>query len=321
MCYNLRGYPDRCQEPPTLHRTLSLACLCLLLAPLSQSPCAPAARPAAGSAGRSPQAATGTGATATRRTVTPARPAGAAAKPHVPRPPLLPARYRGYTLTRRNARLREKVIALTFDDGPNPAITPLVLQSLRRYNARATFFVLGQWAQEWPDLVRRTAAAGHAVESHSYSHPNEPLSMAHARRELERTEIVIEQLAGARPQLFRPPFGKVDGSLSRVAARLGYCVTKWTICGSDKPNETVSDIVQRVTQHPVSGDIVLLHDGRSHIATVKALPEVLRRLKAQGFTFVTVPRLLQLWDARKPALPAAPHQRGSRPRPAARGTV
>jgi peptidoglycan/xylan/chitin deacetylase (PgdA/CDA1 family) len=214
-------------------------------------------------------------------------------------PYILPARYRGFTITRRHMPLSEKIIALTFDDGPNAQVTPSILQTLGQYKAQATFFVMGQWAQANPRLIEREAEAGHAIESHSYSHPSEEISFAHAERELERTATAIEQTAGQRPQIFRPPFGRLDCNLTRVAIRQGYCIARWTICSSDKPNETVADLVRRVTENPMPGDIVLLHDGRSHFATAKALPEIMRRLQAKGFRFVTVPELLRMWDVAK----------------------
>jgi peptidoglycan/xylan/chitin deacetylase (PgdA/CDA1 family) len=204
--------------------------------------------------------------------------------------------------------LPEKLIALTFDDGPNPALTPVVLKTLAQYKAKATFFVLGEWAQEWPQLIEQERAAGHAIGSHSYSHANEDVNAAHAKRELERTATVLEQFAGGKPELFRPPYGYLDWSLPKVAAKSGYCVVKWTVCGSDKPTDTAAQILQAVMRSPRSGDIVLLHDGRGHLSTARALPEILRRLSDKGFKFVTVPELLRRWD--KPGAPRQPLGRG-----------
>lgn len=209
----------------------------------------------------------------------------------------VPLHYRGRMVNRRGMPLHERVIALTFDDGPNAALTPLVLKALAQYNARATFFVMGQWVQEHPELVAQEAAAGHAVESHSYSHPTEDVNTPHARRELERAATIIEQIAGAKPRLFRPPYGNINWNMSKVAAKEGYCVVKWTVCGSDSPSETPAEIVENVLRSPQPGDIVLLHDGRCHNNTARALPEILRRLSAKGYRFVTVPQLLRLWDA------------------------
>jgi len=242
----------------------------------------------------------------------PPLPASRPAAKTVVTPNSTPLRYRGTMLNKRDVLLREKVIALTFDDGPSPDITPSVLKTLARYKAKATFFVMGQWVQEYPALARQTAEAGHAIESHSFSHPTEDISLPHATRELERAASMIEQICGSRPRLFRPPYGALHWNMSKVAARQGYCVVKWTLCGSDGAKENAADIVRNVTTTARPGDIVLLHDGHDHEETTRALPEIMRRLSAQGYHFVTVPQLLRLWDTakgpaksvRKPARPA-----------------
>ncbi|MEI6499585.1 MAG: polysaccharide deacetylase family protein [Armatimonadota bacterium] len=219
-------------------------------------------------------------------------------KPVVSRNPV-PPRYRGYVVSKRDTVLREKVIALTFDDGPSPDITPSVLKTLARYKAKATFFVMGQWVQEYPALAQQVATAGHAVESHSFSHPTDDVNIPHATRELERAATIIEQICGSRPHLFRPPYGALHWNMSKVAARQGYCVVKWTLCGADGAKENAADIVRNVTTAPHPGDIVLLHDGHDHEETVRALPEIMRRLSAQGYRFVTLPQLLRMWDVAK----------------------
>ena len=207
----------------------------------------------------------------------------------------IPASFRGRIIRRRLVRLPEKIIALTFDDGPDPYITPQILRILARYKARATFFVMGQWAQEWPDLVRQEAEQGHAVGSHSYSHPEE-VNEAHSALELQKTARIIEQATGLKPVLFRPPYGHTYSTMSRVAIKEGYVVVRWTIGAADSVDLQPADIVARVTRTPVAGDIVLLHDGRDRDNTMKALPEILRRLQAAGFKFVTVPQLLWEWE-------------------------
>lgn len=213
----------------------------------------------------------------------------------------IPAAYRGRVVLRRVTNLPAKVIALTFDDGPNPDVTPLVLKTLRENHVKATFFMIGEWAQEWPDLVRQVVADGHAVGSHSYSHPQDNISIPHAMRELEHAETVIEQNTKSRLQLYRPPWGRLDKNMTHVAAKQGYCVVRWTICGNDGVDKCEADIVRAVTRTPRSGDIVLLHDGRDRHLTAAALPEIIRRLKNKGFQFVTVPQLLRLSRAQAPA--------------------
>jgi peptidoglycan-N-acetylglucosamine deacetylase len=211
-------------------------------------------------------------------------------------PERIPARFRGRMITQRPAALSVRVIALTFDDGPNPHVTPQVLKTLREYDALATFFVVGVASKQYPALLTEVARDGHAIESHSYSHPEEEVSEQHAARELDRTRSVIACYGGRFPTLFRPPYGNMGRNLSRVAGREGACVVKWTICGNDSPRLTTAEIVDAATRHPQSGDIILLHDGRDRYQTARALPEILRRLNAAGFRFVTVPELLRLWD-------------------------
>ncbi len=212
-------------------------------------------------------------------------------------PEHLPARFRGRCLTQRPVALEDKVIALTFDDGPDPDITPAILDTLARYHARSTFFVVGERGKRWPDLIQREARSGHAVESHSFSHPSEDVNLWHAGRELQRAGIVITQWTGRAPTLFRPPWGNTEINMARVARQRGQCVVKWTLCAGDNPRLTAAEIVEAVTRNPRPGDIVLLHDGRDRQQTVRALPEVLRRLSDAGYRFITVPQLLRRWDS------------------------
>jgi len=232
-------------------------------------------------------------------------------------PERLPGLFRGQTIRERPVFLREKVIALTFDDGPNPDITPDILDLLRRYHAPATFFIVGKYGRQWPELLAREAREGHAVESHSDSHPGEEVSPAHAAGELDRAQAAIARWAGRPGTLFRPPWGRTDNNMTRLAMQRGQCVVKWTLCSSDNPRLTAADIVSAVTKNPHSGDIVLLHDGRDRRQTVRALPEILRRLSAAGYRFVTVPELLHRWDealsrqGRRPVrLSHQPHRAG-----------
>lgn len=235
-------------------------------------------------------------------------------------PEQLPRMFRGKIIVRRPVALKEKVIALTFDDGPDPSVTPEVLDALKRFQAHATFFIMGVRGKTWPALVMRAAKEGHAIESHSYSHPNQEISEWHAWRELQRTGIVIGQWGGRAPTLFRPPYGNLNDRLTREALRQGMCVVRWTASGEDHPRLTAAEVLEAVTKHPVSGDIVLLHDGRDRHSTARALPEILRRLANQGFKFVTVPDLLRRWDAALQKRKPAPKKAHQAPRPIAAHT-
>lgn len=207
----------------------------------------------------------------------------------------VPRRYRGQVVRKRVRYFPERMLALTFDDGPDPQVTPVVLATLKRHEARATFFVLGRNVRRWPELVKQAAGEGHAVGSHAYSHP-ERCSPAEARRQLAETADLIEQATGDRPTLFRPPYGITTGNLCETALGEDYTAVLWTISSADSRPISAVTIAQNVIHTPNPGDIVLMHDGAGHAATAKALEQILTELGATGFRFVTLPELLAAWD-------------------------
>ena len=209
--------------------------------------------------------------------------------------PAVPERYRGQIIRQRVRRFPKKLLALTFDDGPSPNLTPQVLRILRENQAHATFFVLGKCVKRWPGLVKQAAEEGHAIGSHSYRHPSST-SPTQAAEELTSTAQLIEQATGHRPVLFRPPYGITVGNLCRTALAEKYTAVLWTISSADSNPIAAAVIARNIIHTPNPGDIVLMHDGATHVETVKALPQVLRELGAAGFEFVTLPRLLQEWD-------------------------
>ena len=209
-------------------------------------------------------------------------------------PTAVPRQFHGQILRKRVRHFPHKLLALTFDDGPNPQITPLVLKTLRQYHAHATFFVLGQCVRTYPALVKAEAAAGHAVESHSWSHPSST-TPASAAKELAQTAAIIQKLTGRKPQLFRPPYGITNGNLAKLAQKQGYGLVLWSISTADSNPIGPEKIARNVIHTPNPGDFVLMHDGMGHKATAAALPQVLRELTAAGFKFVTVPELMQQW--------------------------
>lgn len=223
---------------------------------------------------------------------TPAQPRRAAGP--VTDPLAVPKQFHGKILHQRVRHFPRKLLALTFDDGPNPQITPLVLKTLRQYNAHATFFVLGQCAKAYPALVKAEAAGGHAVESHSWSHPSSA-TPEQAAKELGQTAAIIQKLTGKKPQLFRPPYGIANGNLAKLAQKQGYGVVLWTISTADSNPIGPAVIAHNVIHTPNPGDFVLMHDGMGHKATAAALPQVLKELTAAGFKFVTLPQLMQEW--------------------------
>jgi peptidoglycan-N-acetylglucosamine deacetylase len=208
----------------------------------------------------------------------------------------VPKRYHGRMVRNRAPHFAEKLIAITFDDGPDKKVTPRVLNTLAANKVRATFFVIGQQAKKYPNLLRQETAAGHVVESHSYSHPTNPTESS-AVGELQKTGALIRRSTGKSPTCFRPPCGHTRNALTRLALKEGYAVITWTNSGADTaPNSTVASITSNVVGNLKAGDIILIHDGPGHAKSASALPAILKKAKKSGFRFVTVPQLLNNYD-------------------------
>lgn len=207
----------------------------------------------------------------------------------------IPGRYEGEVISQRVRFFPEKLLCLTFDDGPDATVTPQVLETLAEHDARATFFVLGRQARAHPDLLKAIIDGGHAIGHHSYSHADR-YSAAEAADEMERTCALIEEAGGHPPTLFRPPYGILDSPLTGLAREHGHATIMWTISSADSRRIGAEVIAHNVIYTPNPGDIVLMHDGPGHAATAAALPEILSKLSASGFRFITLPELLQAWD-------------------------
>jgi peptidoglycan/xylan/chitin deacetylase (PgdA/CDA1 family) len=183
-------------------------------------------------------------------------------------------------------------IALTFDDGPDPVHTPAVLERLRALGARATFFVVGQRAAAYPDLVTRMAREGHEVGHHSFSHSDPASTSAGAlASESRRTADLLQSLLGRRPALFRPPHGKVTpGKLLALWAQ-GQTVVLWNRDPKDFAQGSTDPIRRFFESEPLAaGDILLLHDVHPHVAP--ALDAVVRRARGLGLALETPLRWL-----------------------------
>lgn len=187
-----------------------------------------------------------------------------------------------------------KAVALTFDDGPDPAYTPEVLDILDKYQAKATFFMLGESARRYPLLAGRVAEAGHAVGSHCYQHFSLLLaSPKRIRSQIIDAELALEEATGQRPRLLRAPYGFHPPFLVREAKRRGYLVAGWSISPHDSFQLPGDVLARRVLDRVKPGDIVLLHDGRENRQeTIEALPIILEGLQRKGLRCVTLPQLL-----------------------------
>jgi peptidoglycan/xylan/chitin deacetylase (PgdA/CDA1 family) len=180
-------------------------------------------------------------------------------------------------------------LSLTFDGGPS-RYTPGVLRNLRRFGARATFFLRGDQIRGRAHILRRTLRAGHELANHSYSHPHLP-----SFRELARTNRLIRRLTGFEPCLFRPPFGAWSSRLIGDARRLGMLTIYWDVDSHDSVGADAATLRSRVVGLARGGSIVLMHDGPGQRrATRIALPRVLRALRRKGYRMVTVSELLGL---------------------------
>ena len=185
-------------------------------------------------------------------------------------------------------------IALTFDDGPHPRYTSEILDILDEYDIKATFFVVGENAGKYPELISREINCGHEIGNHTYSHANLKSSKtASIINELSKTQEVIYEVEEYRTKLLRPPEGKYSTELKRVASKYDYKIVLWTVDTRDWAHTPVSDICNNVIKNVKSGDIILFHDFISGDSpTPAALRLIIPKLLDMGFTFVTVSELI-----------------------------
>jgi peptidoglycan/xylan/chitin deacetylase (PgdA/CDA1 family) len=192
-----------------------------------------------------------------------------------------------------------KQIALTYDDGPNDPHTLRLLEVLAKHGAKTTFFLIGRFVEQRPDIVREIVKAGHVIGNHTFTHPRLIFaSPAETRTQLERCARAMEDAAGLTPVLFRPPYGGRRPDTLAVARSMGMEPIMWTITGYDWNAPPADQIFRRVSGKIRGGDVVLLHDGndvamggdRSH--TVIATDRLIERCKGEGHEFVTIPQMM-----------------------------
>lgn len=192
----------------------------------------------------------------------------------------------------------EKKVALTFDDVPDNTVTPVVLDILKEMDVKATFFLVGHRAKTHPALVKRIVEEGHVIGNHTYNHPL--LTKAELSKfisQLKDTEQVIELIAGYKPRFFRPPFGEITEEQLKWAGDHGYLVVNWDVDSNDWRGISTKAVEQNVMSTVSSGSIVLQHAGgngkREYLQnTIHALPSIIKKLRAQHYSFVTLPELL-----------------------------
>lgn len=186
-----------------------------------------------------------------------------------------------------------KYIALTFDDGPSPAVTPRILETLKQHQAKATFFMIGNRVQYYPELAKQVAEEGNEIGNHSGSHANlSQLSEAQIWQEIVGTNQIIEGVIGHSPVCFRPPYGVYNPLVEKVASENNAQIILWSVDSLDWQERNAEGVNKIVQETIFPGSIVLLHD--IHPSTADALPTLMTELENQGYQFVTVSELLTL---------------------------
>lgn len=198
----------------------------------------------------------------------------------------------------RKVPTTHKVVALTFDDGPHADSTPKLLSVLRQKEVKATMFVLGENVEKHPELLQQMVADGHEIGSHAYSHVFiSKISPEERAEQLAKAERVIT-IAAPKPVLFRPPGGGYSDEIVKEISQRGYRTILWSVDPRDWSRPGVNRIVNTVLAQVKPGSIVLLHDGQYDLQTAAAVSIIIDRLRADGYSLVTVGELLQYYEER-----------------------
>lgn len=184
----------------------------------------------------------------------------------------------------------EKTVALTFDDGPDKTKTDIILEILKRYEVKATFFMIGKNAELYPEIVSRVIASGHEIGNHTYSHVFlSGMSVCEVRSEFSRGANAIFSASEYEAHFLRPPGGIYDENVISAAKADNQIIALWSIDTLDWCHRSKNEIVTEVLENIRGGDIVLMHDyicGESH--TAEALETIIPTLKERGYEFVTL---------------------------------
>ncbi|WP_413175201.1 polysaccharide deacetylase family protein [Anabaena azotica] len=209
----------------------------------------------------------------------------------------VPSRFQGETIKAVTLPSDQKVIALTFDDGPWPKSTAQILDILKKNHIKGTFFVLGQNVKNYPDLTKRIVAEGHSIANHTWHHWYHQMNPQTAAFEVANTTDIIFKTTGVKTGLFRPPGGIMTNGVAGYARSNKFAIIMWSADSTDYSRPTVPRLINNIFKSAKPGGIVLMHDGggdRTH--TVKALPEIINKFRKQGYEFVTIPEMLEMQD-------------------------
>jgi peptidoglycan/xylan/chitin deacetylase (PgdA/CDA1 family) len=197
----------------------------------------------------------------------------------------------------------EKVVALTFDDGPSPEWTPKILDELKKAGVKATFFMIGKYVEKYPQIARRVAEEGHDIGNHSYDHKVLIYyRMKTLEWEINEAEKVIKDVTGVETHYFRPPKAWLTYKEKEKIKEMGYEVVLWTLNSKDWVTFDDKYIVKFLVHNVKPGDIILFHDGGGVFSTeggnrretVKTIPQLVEKLRAKGYRFVTITELLRM---------------------------
>jgi peptidoglycan/xylan/chitin deacetylase (PgdA/CDA1 family) len=197
----------------------------------------------------------------------------------------------------------QKLVALTFDDGPNDPYTSQILDTLEHFQVQATFFTIGKNAELYPETIKRMIRDGDVVGNHSYSHNANHAITEYGVNDMRKGELAISLIAGVKPRLYRPPHGKLSPWEIHYVNRDGMIEVTWTVETTELNGKTAEQEAQNLINKTRPGDILLLHDGygtehndknADKTKTVQAVDILIQKLQAAGYTFVTVPQLLDV---------------------------
>ncbi len=198
-----------------------------------------------------------------------------------------------YIKTLCKADTNQKKIAITFDDGPDPKITPQVLSILDKYNAKATFFCIGKHIEDNKELLKEIDKKGHIIGNHTWSHDLwfDLFSYKRMQADIEKTNGLIFEIINKKAKLFRPPYGVTNPALKRALKRLNFQTIGWSIRSLDTIKSTEKTL-KRIKKGLSTGDIILFHDNREHIVDI--LESFLEYAKSENYEIVTLDELLNI---------------------------
>ncbi|WP_417901881.1 peptidoglycan-N-acetylglucosamine deacetylase [Bacillus toyonensis] len=195
-----------------------------------------------------------------------------------------------------------KVAYLTFDDGPDLVFTPKILDKLKQHNVKATFFLLGENAEKFPNVVKRIANEGHVIGNHTYSHPNlAKVNEAEYHNQIIKTEEILNRLAGYAPKFIRPPYGEILENQLKWATEQNFMIVQWSVDTVDWKGVSADTITNNVLGNSFPGSVILQHStpGGHLQGSVDALDKIIPQLKTKGARFVTLPSMFQTSKERK----------------------